>query len=211
MEPSTKAKLLEAGQRLMLLRGYTATTVDQVCTEAGVTKGSFFHYFKSKDEFGVELLDHYWTTTQQMVQAAASGRAVDPLDRLHEYLDLFVQIARDPALPKSCLFGNFSQEVAPVHDGLRARCAEGFESWSEQIARDLEAAKQVHPPQVDFDSFTLAEHFIAIFEGSLILAKAQGDARVLEESVEHFRRYVTALFNGNGGKPHGQAASRNRD
>jgi TetR/AcrR family transcriptional regulator, transcriptional repressor for nem operon len=205
-ERSTKTKLLEAGQRLMLSGGYTATTLDQICAEAGVTKGSFFHYFKSKDDFGVELLDHYWTTTQQLVQAAAPGQSADPLDRVHEYLDVFVGVARDPAVPKSCLFGNLSQEIAPVHAGLRARCAEGFESWAEQVARDLEAAKQVHPPQVDFDSRALAEHFIAIFEGSLILAKAKGDARVLEDNVEHFRRYVTALF-GTGGKDDGQAAS----
>jgi len=209
-EQSTKTRLLDAGQRLMLSGGYTATTVDRICAEAGLTKGSFFHYFKSKDEFGLELLDHYWTTTQQMVQAGRFAQLGDPLDRLHAYLDLFVAIARDPDLPKSCLFGNVSQEVAPVHPGLRARCSQGFEEWAHQIAHDLEAAKRLHPPAADFDSFSVAEHFIAIFEGSLILAKAQGDAGTLEQNVEHFRRYVNALFgsvNRNGGKSDGQAAS----
>jgi TetR/AcrR family transcriptional repressor of nem operon len=206
----TEHKLLDAARRLMLEKGFVATTVDEICAQAGVTKGAFFHYFKSKDEFGVELLDHYWISTQQMMQAALSSQVGDPLDRLHGYLDVFVAIARDPAVPKSCLFGNLSQEIAPVHPGLRARCAEGFEGWAGQIARDLDAAKQAHPPAVDFDSLGVAEHFIAIFEGSLILAKAQGGAGVLERNVEHFRRYVNALFgnvNGNGGKPDGQAAS----
>jgi TetR/AcrR family transcriptional repressor of nem operon len=213
-ERSTKAKLLEAGQRLMLSGGYTATTLDQICAEAGVTKGSFFHYFKSKDEFGTALLDSYWSWGQEMLKHGAFSELGDPLDRLHGYLDFFVAGARDPAVAKSCLFGNLSQEVAPVHPGLRARCAEGFEGWADQIARELDEAKRRYPPRVDFDSFSLARHFIAIYEGSLILVKAHDDAHLLEENVEHFRRYVTALFghvNGNGGKPDGQASSRNRD
>jgi len=213
-EHSTKTKLLDAGQRLMLSGGYTATTVDQVCAEAGVTKGSFFHYFKSKEEFGEALLDHFWESGQQMLASAPFTELADPLVRLHGYLDHFVVLARDPGVPNSCLFGNVSQEMAPVHPALRARCGEGFGAWAEQIARELDEAKRLHPPQVDFDSGSLARHFIAVYEGSLILVKAHDDARVLEENVEHFRRYVTALFgqvDGNGGKPDGQAPSRNRD
>jgi TetR/AcrR family transcriptional repressor of nem operon len=209
-ELSTKAKLLDAGQRLMLSGGYTATTVDQVCAEAGVTKGSFFHHFRSKEGFGQALLDHFWTSGQQMLQAAPFNELADPLERLHAYLDLFVALARDPTVADSCLFGNVSQEMAPVHPALRARCAEGFDTWAGQIARDLDEAKRVHRPRSDFDSFSIAEHFIAIYEGSLILAKAQGGGRVLEENIEHFRSYLVALFD-QGGKPDGQVASRNRN
>lgn len=185
--------MLDAGQTLMLVRGFAATTVDDICTEAGLTKGSFFHYFKSKEDFGEAALAHYWTSGQEMLQARFD-KVDDPLRRLHAYLDLMIALARDPDVPTSCLFGNFSQEVAPTNERLRVACSKGFAGWADQIARDLDEAKRLHPPAAPFDSVGLAEYFIAIYEGSLILAKAKGDAKVLEDNVEHFRRYVGAVF-----------------
>jgi len=192
-EPQTKTKLLEAGQRLMLKRGFAATTIDEVCADAGLTKGSFFHYFKSKDEFAEAVLGHNWTSSQPMLDRAFSG-SDDPLERLHGYLDAFVALAADPQVEKSCLFGNLSQEVAPTNPVLRAACGQGFARWSERIARELDEANRLHPRAADFDSESLSAYFIAIYEGSLILAKASGDAQVLADNVEHFRSYLNALF-----------------
>jgi TetR/AcrR family transcriptional repressor of nem operon len=192
--PAAKTTLLDAGQKLMLTRGFTATTVDEICAKAGLTKGSFFHYFKSKDEFGAAVLDHYWTSTQGLLRDAPFNDLDDPLERFHGYLDLFVALARDPTVEKSCLFGNFSQEVAPTHGELRAICSQGFTQWAGQVARELDEAKRIYAPTADFDSVSVAEHFLAVYEGSLILVKAKGDTQVLERNVEHFRRYVLALF-----------------
>jgi TetR/AcrR family transcriptional repressor of nem operon len=196
----TKTRLLGAGQKLMLRRGFTATTIDEVCTEAGLTKGSFFHYFKSKDEFGEAVLAHYWMSTQRVLQAAPFNDLNDPLERLNGYLDLFIALARNPVVEKSCLFGNLAQEVAPTHPDLRAACSQGFTRWVEWIARDLDEAKRMYAPKADVDSASLAEHFIAIYEGSLVLVKANGNAAILEQNVEHFRRYLRALFEAPGGR-----------
>lgn len=195
---TAKTKLLDAGTQLMLRRGFTATSVDDVCTEAGVTKGSFFHHFSSKEEFGKALLGHYWSTMQEQLGSAPFNRLEDPLARLNGYLDLFVHVAHDPAIEKSCLFGNVAQEVAPTNDALRAECAGGFERWAEQIASDLREAKRKYAPRAKFDPVSVAEYFIAIYEGSLVLAKANGDARVLADNVEHFRRYVHVLLKKGG-------------
>jgi TetR/AcrR family transcriptional repressor of nem operon len=191
---SARTRLLDAGQRLMLRRGFAATSVDDVCAEAGVTKGSFFHHFASKDEFGRSLLGHYWTTTQQMLQGAPFAALEDPLARLHGYLDLFVALAHDPQVEKSCLFGNLSQELALTDADFRAECAAGFSRWAAQIAADLGEAKRAYAPRSDFDPTSVAEYFIAIYEGSLVLAKANGDAGVLAANVEHFRNYLNLLL-----------------
>lgn len=205
---STKTRLLDAGQRLMLERGFTATTVDDICAEAGLTKGSFFHYFKSKEDFGEAALAHYWTSGQEMLQARSED-VDDPLRRLHAYLDLMIALARDPDVPKSCLFGNFSQEVAPTNERLRDACSSGFAGWADQIAADLAEAQRLYPPAAPFDSRELAEHFIAIYEGSLILAKAKGEGTVLERNIEHFRHYIEALFGRKGGSD-GEGSDRGR-
>jgi TetR/AcrR family transcriptional repressor of nem operon len=195
----------------MLSRGFTATGVDEICAEAGLTKGSFFHYFKSKAEFGEALLGHYWTSTQQLFESAPFRELGDPLERLHGYFDLLAALACDPQIEKSCLFGNLSQEVAPTHAGLRAACGQGFARWADQIAHDLDEAKTVHRPVTDFNSVGLAEHFIAIYEGSLVLTKAKGDPRVLEENIEHFRAYLQALFDEtarSAGRAHNRSKQR---
>jgi TetR/AcrR family transcriptional repressor of nem operon len=189
-----RARLLASGRTLMLTRGFTRTSVDEICAEAGLTKGSFFHHFRTKDEFGEAVLDHHWESTQAVLESAPFAELADPLERLHGYLDLFVALAADESVVKSCLFGNLSQELAPTHPGLRAACDAGFSRWAGQIASDLDEAKRLHAPRADFDSVGLAEHFIAIYEGSLVLAKAKGDAQVLADNVEHFRAYIDSLF-----------------
>jgi TetR/AcrR family transcriptional repressor of nem operon len=191
--PDTRARLLAAGCELMLTQGYAATSVDAVCEAAGVTKGAFFHHFASKAAFGEAALGHYWSSTQAMLAAAPFNAVEDPLERVHGYLDLFQALAHDPAVPKSCLFGNLSQEAAPTHSRLQDACGRGFAEWARQIAADLEEAQRRHGAG-DFDATGLAEHFIAVYEGSLVLAKAKGDGAVLAQNVEHFRRYLDLLF-----------------
>jgi TetR/AcrR family transcriptional repressor of nem operon len=197
---SAKTKLLDSGRELMLRRGYTATSVDEVCAQAGVTKGSFFHHFSNKEEFGKALLGHHWSTMQEQLGAAPFMSLDDPLARVHGYLDVFVALAHDPQVEQSCLFGNLAQEVAPTNEPLRAECAGGFGRWTEQLAAELEAAKQRHAPGARFDPAALAEYFIAVYEGSLVLAKANGDERVLADNVEHFRRYLDVLFDTGGNR-----------
>lgn len=196
--PATKLALLNATMRLMLAKGFSATSVDEICRSAGVTKGSFFHYFEGKDALGVEVLDHYWRSTTGRLEHAPFREETDPLRRLYAYIDLFIAISRDPKIPKSCLFGNFAQELSSTHPRLRARCARGFAGWTKAIKADLDQAKARYAPAVAVETRSLAEHFVAIYEGSLVLTKASGDRRVLADNMRHFRRYLEGLF----GKPY---------
>lgn len=195
--PSTKIKLLEATLKLMLAKGFTATTLDDICTEAGVTKGSFFHYFKSKEDVTKATLEFFWHFQQGLMPHAELNRASDPIERLHKYLDFFVQIARNPDIPKSCLAGNLTQELASTHPEIRAICEENFSGHIQALKGYLDEAKTMHAPRTPFDSQSLAEYFITIIQGSFILAKAKQDGTILEQNVEHFRRYMLTLFDTN--------------
>src|SRR5436190_6027470 len=85
--PEKKRRLIEAAIRLMLRQGFSATTVDQVCAEAGLTKGSFFHYFKSKDEVGEDVLDYFFEQQQQQFAGAKFSTLCDTLEKLHAAQD----------------------------------------------------------------------------------------------------------------------------
>ena len=110
----TKDRLLHAAQELMLAKGYNATTVDEICEAAGLTKGSFFHYFRGKEELGAAVLERYCDSTMQMLQAAPHRQIKDPLKRLFGYLDFLMEMSRSPLAAKGCLLGTFAQELSDV-------------------------------------------------------------------------------------------------
>ncbi len=191
----TKEKLLEAAQQLMLAKGFPATTVNEICDTAGFTKGSFFHYFDSKEQLGKEVLDRFYRFfLQQTVQQGAFRKKSDPLQRVYGYVDRFIEMTKNPELPSGCLLGHFTQELSDTHPAIRSLCAQYFAEWAATFKQDLDEAKARHAPKAPFDTQSLAEYFIAVMQGSRILATAKQDAEVFEQNLQHFKRYVKSLF-----------------
>lgn len=176
----------------MIEKGYVATSIDEICAEAGVTKGSFFHYFTSKDHLGRDLLERY--LGQRMAEHEARACETEPLRRLYAHLDAIIRRCEDPRAVRGSLLGIFTQELSRTHPDIGRLCADAFGRWTDSLACDLDEAKARYAPQLKLDARSLAEHFVAVFEGSLILARAQGDVRVLQQNVRHFRGYVEMLF-----------------
>ncbi len=189
-----REQLLETAQKLMRAKGYTATTIDEICAAAGVTKGAFFHYFTDKQDLGKAALEGFMSAQQRRVQQSALAPDADPLKRVYGYVDVAIKLSRDPASRHGCLLGNFAQELSDTHHEIRDLCAQHFSQWAEVLRRDLEAAKIRHAPRAKFDTASLADHFIAVFEGALIMGKAKQDMRVVEQSLKHFRNYLQSLF-----------------
>ncbi|HEX9444800.1 MAG TPA: TetR family transcriptional regulator [Candidatus Binatia bacterium] len=186
--------MLDAAERLMLAKGFVATTVDEICAAARVTKGSFFHYFKSKEELGKAALDRFCNVRHQAMLGTPARKKTNPLERILGTVDLAIEMSRSPLAQNGCLLGNFAQELSDSHPGIRALCARRFTEWAALLKRDLDEAKAAYLPKSRLDTESLAEHFIAIIEGALILAKAKRDMGVMEKSLRHFRRYLENSF-----------------
>ena len=192
-DPSTKERLLNAAQTLMLAKGFSATTVDEICEAAKLTKGSFFHYFQSKDHLGRVLLERFCAAGQEL-QAGFCGKEEDPLKRVLGYVEATIKCCRDPAMSKGCLLGAFAQELSDTNPQIRSACAQGFERWARHFGGELAQAKAKYAPRAAFDPHAVAEHFIALLEGSLIMAKARKDSRLVERNLTQFRSYLKTLF-----------------
>jgi TetR/AcrR family transcriptional repressor of nem operon len=190
----TKEKLLDAAQQLMLVKGFPATTVDEICDTAGFTKGSFFHYFKSKEHLGKEVLDRFFSFLQQTSREGTFRKKSDPLQRVYGYVDRFIEMATNPEQPSGCLLGHFTQELSDTHPEIRSQCAQHFAEWAATFKQDLDEAKTKHAPRASFDTQSVAEYFIAVMQGSRILATAKQDSAVFEQNLQHFKRYVKSLF-----------------
>ena len=194
LNPSpTKERLLDAAQALMLAKGFSATTVDEICEQAKLTKGSFFHYFKSKEALGQALLQRFCETGDRLHHSLC-GKERDPLKRVYAYIDGVITLSRDRVMSRGCLLGTFAQELCDSHPAIRRQCANGFEAWAVQFGEELRRAKARYAPRAAFDPKELAEHLIAIMEGSLILGKARNNMKVVERNLRHYARYLRSLF-----------------
>jgi TetR/AcrR family transcriptional repressor of nem operon len=195
-ESSTRERLLEAAIGLSLEKGFADTTVAEVCERADLTKGAFFHYFNDKEAMGKAVLEQWIATGNANYGAAPFWEAPDPLERLYGYIEFTAELSRTG--PCGCLVGIYSQELWQSQPQLRADCEAAFTAWADGLAQLFEDAKVRHAPDASFDSRSLAYHFIAVFEGGLILARAYKRPEIVGEQLEHFKRYVQSLFEAAG-------------
>ena len=178
----------------MLAKGFEATSVEEICEKARLTKGSFFHYFENKEDLGKVVLNRFAKNMSGRFQQAPFRKETDPLKRVYGYLDFAIQLSRDPKAPQGCLLGIFSQELSNCCPEIRKLCAEHFSQWTTQLGEDLANANAKYLPKRALDTHSLAEHIIAVMEGSLILARAKQDRRVIEQGLKHLKEYLRSLF-----------------
>lgn len=195
-EPRVNArlKLLEAARQVIRARGYAGTTVDELCQAAGVTKGAFFHHFKSKDELGVAAARHWAETTSALFAAAPYHRHADPLDRVLAYIDFRRELLAGDLEEFTCLVGTMVQETYLTHPEIRDACEASISGHAATLEADIAAAAAARGIVLPCTPASLALHTQAVLQGAFILAKAKGDAAVAEESVAHLKRYVECLF-----------------
>jgi TetR/AcrR family transcriptional regulator, transcriptional repressor for nem operon len=214
--PETKRKLVDAGVELMRVQGFNATSVDEICAAAGVTKGGFFHYFKSKGELAKAAVDRFREGKMHSLGEASYRTMKDPLDRVFGRLDFekagIEQSGGRPA--KGCLVGMFAQEMVVKHQGFRDACEEFFSDVGGDLEKDLAEAKTLYAPKAAFDPKKVATFYLAMIQGSLILAKSSGSNEVRLDSIEQFRQYLAFLFGkaratDGGGRKRRPAAGRN--
>ena len=200
-KPNARLKLLEAAMSEIRIRGFSATTVDDLCARAGVTKGAFFHYFKSKDELGVAAAQHWSDVTSAFFAAAPYHLRSDPLDRVIGYLEFRRQILQGTVPEFTCLAGTMVQEIFETAPAIREACDHSISSHAARLESDIAAAISIYPPVYHIEPRSLALHTQAVLQGAFILAKARCGPSVAIESVDHLIRYVKLLFGRSGEDP----------
>jgi TetR/AcrR family transcriptional regulator, transcriptional repressor for nem operon len=192
---SARSKIIEAALAVVRAKGYAATTVDDLCAAAGVTKGAFFHHFRSKDDLAVAAADHWSEWTGGLFAAAPYHAHADPLDRVLGYIEFRKAILTGGLPDFTCLVGTMVQETYDSHPAIRDACARSIHGHAEKVEADIAAALESRGMKPDWTARSLALHTQAVLQGAFILAKATGGATIAAESVDHLRRYVELLFN----------------
>ena len=190
----SKAKLLDAALRVIRTKGYIATTVDDLCDAAGVTKGSFFHHFDSKEQLAIAAAGHFGAMAHGLFSTAPYTSLTDPRDRLLGYVDFRISIFTDDLPSSTCLFGTMVQETYESHPAIRAACDIHLRDHVDHLAEDVRQAKQLYAPDAQWDPHTLAEFTQTVLQGAFVLAKAHDSPTVAHESLMHLRRYIEMLL-----------------
>lgn len=189
-----RQKLLDAALAVIRAKGYAATTVDELCTTAGVAKGSFFHHFKDKEALATAAADYWSEMTGAFFAAAPYHDAKDPLDRVLGYLDFRKAILTGRLPEFTCLVGTMVQEVYETHPAIREACEASIVGHAATLEAEIAAAIEAHGAPAGVTAQSLALYTQAVLQGGFILAKAKGDAGVAADAIDHLRRYLVLLF-----------------
>jgi len=193
-KPRARSKLLEAALSVIRSKGYSATSVDELCTAAGVTKGAFFHHFKSKDELAVAAADYWSEMTGALFAEAPYHDHVDPLERVLSYVAFRKQLLQGALPDFTCLVGTMVQETYDTAPAIRAACERCITRHAATLEADIEAAMLAKNMTPGWTAKSLALHTQAVIQGAFILAKATGGAEIAADSIDHLHRYIELLF-----------------
>lgn len=193
---STLENIQEAARDLFLKRGFSATSLDDICRQAKVTKGGFFHYFKSKECLAKAVLKKFClSASDQMREAGCCESLSDPMERVFAALDCFPGKFQKNIKQQGCLITTFIQEMSQSNPEIQSMCVDGLNQWAAMLKEDLKLAKTKHIPKASVDIDSLANYCVAVLEGAQILAKASGKRKAIDESVAHLKQYLRFLFN----------------
>ena len=196
----TRAALIAAAHQLVKRQGYAATSVDEICAAAGVTKGAFFHHFASKEALAVAAAEGWTARAAPLFDLPPYARLADPLDRVLGHIDFRASLIGGAAEDYTCFVGTMVQEAHASSEPIRAASDASITAYATRLAEDIDAAIEKHGIAEGVTAISLAYHVQAVLQGAFVIAKAKGDAAAARDSVVHLKRYVTMLF-GRGEKP----------
>ena len=169
-------------------------SVNDVCVAAGVTKGSFFHHFDSKEHLGEAVLEEFWQSVQERQDNAAYRSALTPVARLLGYIDHAIDTYQSPDLRSGCLLAVYVSELKETHPDLYQKCIPHFFSWKSDFVSLLQDAAAQMPSDAELDTAGWAEFYISTLEGALILSKALDDPQVITRVLTLYRNQLASLL-----------------
>ena len=179
----TRANIIRIGTDLISRQGYNATGIDAVLKEAGVPKGSFYYYFRSKEEFGLAVIDHFAERYDQRLDTFLDDEEVTPLNRIRNLLEGGLARLEQNQCAKGCLIGNLGQELADQNERFRARLEEVFNSWKERYAACLREAQGAGELSPELDPSVVAGFILSGWEGAVLRAKVMKSSKPLRDFI----------------------------
>ena len=192
---ASKIRFLDAALHVIRAKGYSATRIEDVCEAAGLTKGSFFHHFDTKQALALAAADYWIEGTGALFASAPFHAPADPVDRLLAYVDFRKALLLGELADFTCLIGTMVQEIYDTHPAIREVCNRSISGHAATLIPDIEEAIRQRGIEPNWTAESLALYTQAAIQGAFILAKAKRGAAIAAECIDHLRRYLELLFN----------------
>jgi TetR/AcrR family transcriptional repressor of nem operon len=168
---NTKLCLIEKGIEIMIEKGYNNTGIQEVLQATGVPKGSFYYYFDSKEDFGLQIINQFEERFNEKLRSCLDDKSLSPVSRLKKYCEDGRKNLESQNCRKGCLIGNLSQEMADQSEVFRARLEEVMTKWRNRFAQCIQEGQKQGEINSQFDHVQLAEFFLSGWEGAVMRAK----------------------------------------
>ncbi len=180
MKQATKQKIIEIGAKAIHKKGFHHTGIQEILTAANVPKGSFYFYFKSKEDFGLHIIDFFNTMYMDMVSPIVNNKRLNPLEKIKRLLDFFIGLFTDLSFECGCPIGNLSQEMGDLSPAFRKKLFTSVNLIAELYKDLLEQAKADGSIPKDIDCRETADFIVSSWHGALIRMKIVKNAGPLE-------------------------------
>lgn len=189
---STRDEIVRKGAELIHAKGYRATGIQQILDAVGVPKGSFYFYFKSKDDFGAAVIDYFTSTIGDIFKSHLQNTRLKPIGRLMKLLDYYEAAFTRSGATLGCPIGNLSLELADANEDLRKRLELAVEGFIGQIRSCIFEAKMNRQLSGCVDEADAARFIFHGLEGAILHMKVCKSV----EPLRAFRRYMNIYFAG---------------
>lgn len=199
MAEHTRERLLDAAMRLFAEKGYLATSVAEILQQAGANSGSLYHYFPTKQDLLIAVLERYQHGIYPMLLEPAWRHIPDPVDRIFALLQVYRRLLDTSACTYGCPIGSLALELHEPDPPVRERLGANFEAWTAAVERCLSEAADRLP--ADLDRRELATLVLTTMEGGVMLARTQRRLEPFDTAVRQLRRYIDGLQSSAAARP----------
>lgn len=189
---TAKSKMISTARGLMLTKGYSSTSVDDIISTAGVSKGSFYYCFKSKEELGAAVAEEYFEEGLAVIGIGHYHEITDPLERAFAFVD-HIEEASPSLWNHGCMLGSFAIDLSGTHPAIAACLDRLMNQLEARMAPLLEPVAQACSLEDAPTGRELANHLMTVVEGGIVMAKAHGDHRRIARGIHEFGRYLKLL------------------
>ena len=182
--------LIRCGTEMCTKKGFQTTGIEEILKQVGVPKGSFYHFFSSKHEFGEAVIDNYAEYFAAKLERFLGNTSRPPLERLHAFIEDAEQGMARYNFQRGCLVGNLGQEQSEVNNAFQQRLENVLLSWQTRTALCLDEAVAHGDLPEGTDTEALAEFFWVGWEGAVLRAKLAGEAGPIRRFTDTFFRKV---------------------
>lgn len=168
-----KLLLINIGTAIFTQKGFSITSLDEIVEIAEIPKGSFYYYFKSKDEFAIEVIKNYGIYFSKKLQRILSNDKKSPLERLKEFTKEAEAGVKRYEFKRGCLIGNLGQEMATLEERFRIELLNVIADWRDQVRQCIDLAKDRQEIKTIVDASELANFFWCAWEGAVLCSKLE--------------------------------------